>query len=345
VKLLIDLADRAWLPDNLIRMGIRRLDRMRLETEAKRYAGTPQKTIAALVKDMQHSPVALNTDEANQQHYELPAEFFERVLGAHLKYSSALWLDEQTTLDQAEADMLALTALRAGIEDGMDILELGCGWGSLTLWNAEHFPNSRITAVSNSASQRRFIEQICQERGLVNVRVVTADMNHFSTDHRYDRIVSVEMFEHMRNWDSLLARINTWLKYDGRLFIHIFTHRQYAYLFETDGATNWMGRHFFTGGMMPSDDLIFNFNKDLMVEKHWRLNGRHYQKTADAWLTNLDNQRGSIMPIMARVYGSQQAATWLQRWRIFFMACSELWGYAGGEEWMVSHYRLKRTAP
>ena len=176
--------------------------------------------------------------------------------------------------------------------------------------------------------------------------MITADMNHFSTDQRYDRIVSVEMFEHMRNWGSLLARVGTWLKDGGRLFIHIFTHRQYAYRFETDGAGNWMGRHFFTGGMMPSDGLIFNFNQDLVVEKHWRLNGRHYQKTAEAWLTNLDNHRHTIMPIMEQVYGSQKAAAmWLQRWRIFFMACSELWGYASGEEWMVSHYRLKRAPP
>ena len=327
-------------------MGIRRLDRLRLKTEAKRYGVAPEKTIAALIRDMQQSPVALNTDVANQQHYELPPAFFEKVLGAHLKYSSALWLDKVNDLDQAEADMLALTASRAGMQDGMDILELGCGWGSLTLWNATHYPNSRITAVSNSASQRRFIEQRCRERGLVNVQVITADMNHFSTDQRYDRIVSVEMFEHMRNWGSLLARVGTWLKDNARLFIHIFTHRQYAYRFETDGAGNWMGRHFFTGGMMPSDGLIFNFNQDLVVEKHWRLNGRHYQKTAEAWLTNLDNHRHTIMPIMEQVYGSQKAAAmWLQRWRIFFMACSELWGYASGEEWMVSHYRLKRAPP
>jgi cyclopropane-fatty-acyl-phospholipid synthase len=343
MKLLIDLADRAILPDPLIRLGIRRLDRIRLQQESRRYGVEPGKALSEFVTAMRHSPVALSTDMANQQHYELPAAFFENVLGNHLKYSSALWNDGVTDLDRAETDMLALTAGRAGLRDGMDILELGCGWGSLTLWNARHYPNSKITAVSNSASQRQFIERRCREHGIDNVQVITADMNQFSTDRRFDRIVSVEMFEHMRNWETLLSRINTWLAADGRLFVHIFTHRQYAYPFETDGGGNWMGRYFFTGGMMPSDDLIFNFNRELVVERHWRLNGRHYQKTADAWLANMDDRRETIMPILAGVYGQDQAALWFQRWRIFFMACSELWGYAGGEEWMVSHYRLKRA--
>ena len=344
MKLLLDMADRALLPDPLIRLGIRRLDRMRLQQESRRYGTVPGKSLSEFVTAMRHSPVALSTDEANHQHYELPPEFFENVLGTHLKYSSALWNAGVTNLDQAESDMLAMTAARAGLQDGMAILELGCGWGSLTLWNARHYPNSQITAVSNSASQRQFIERRCQERGIDNVQVITADMNQFSTDRRYDRIVSVEMFEHMRNWETLLSRINTWLATDGRLFVHIFTHRQYAYPFESDGHDNWMGQHFFTGGMMPSDDLIFNFNRELVVERHWRINGRHYQKTADAWLANMDHRRETIMPILAGVYGQNESALWFQRWRIFFMACSELWGYAGGEEWMVSHYRLKKAA-
>lgn len=344
MKLLIDLADRALLPDRLIRLGIRHLDRMRLDQESKRYGVIPGKAITDLITAMRSSPIALTTGIANQQHYEIPAAFFEKVLGGHLKYSSALWNTGVTSLAQAEADMLAVTARRADIKDGMDILELGCGWGSLTLWNAERYPNSRITAVSNSVSQRRFIENRCRERGLVNVQVITADMNHFSTDRRFDRIVSVEMFEHMRNWASLLARIDAWLNDSGRVFIHIFTHRQFAYAFETDGDDNWMGRHFFTGGMMPSDDLIFNFDSALVVEKHWRVNGRHYQKTADAWLANLDARRPDILPILLEVYGRHAAEKWFQRWRIFFMACSELWGYAGGKEWMVSHYRLKKAS-
>ena len=343
MKPLIDLADRALLPDALIRLGIRRLNRLRLKEESKRFGHNQGQAMADFANIMAQSPVALATDKANDQHYEVPAAFFEQVLGIHLKYSSGFWNPGVTSLDQAEVDMLAITAERAGLADGMNILELGCGWGSLTLWNAARYPNARITAVSNSASQRSFIKHRCRERGLANVQVITADMNHFSTDQRFDRVLSVEMFEHMRNWEALLERINTWLEGRGRLFIHVFTHRCFAYPFETQGDDNWMGRYFFSGGMMPSDDLIFNFKKHLVVENHWRVNGNHYRKTADAWLANMDAREGSIIPILADVYGEKDALLWFQRWRIFFMACSELWGYANGEEWMVSHYRLKKV--
>jgi len=344
MKLLTDLADRGWLPDAVIRTGIGRLNRLRLRHESTRHAGDPNHTMAVFVKAMHQSPVALATDKANDQHYEVPAAFFEQVLGKHLKYSCALWKPGVASLDRAEADMLATTAARADLADGMDVLELGCGWGSLTLYLAARFPHSRITAVSNSASQRQFIEHRCRERKIDNVQVITADMNDFSIDRRFDRIVSVEMFEHMRNWALLLARIDTWLKPSGRVFIHIFTHRKYAYPFDTQGDDNWMGRHFFTGGMMPADDLIFHFQEHLAVEKHWRVNGRHYRKTADAWLANMDARRKGILPVLAGVYGIDNAALWFQRWRIFFMACSELWGYADGRQWLVSHYRLKKAA-
>jgi cyclopropane-fatty-acyl-phospholipid synthase len=236
--------------------------------------------------------------------------------------------------------MLQLTCKRAELSDGMQILELGCGWGSLSLWMAENYPNSKITAVSNSGSQKEFIMTRAAERKLTNLQVITADMNDFSTDQTFDRVVSVEMFEHMRNWPRLLNRINNWLKPDGKLFVHIFTHRKFAYLYETDGRDDWMGRHFFTGGIMPSDDLILQLQNQLVVERHWRINGEHYSRTAEEWLANMDKNRKSIMPIMQKTYGKPSAQRWFQRWRIFFMACAELWGFHGGNEWLVSHYLL-----
>jgi cyclopropane-fatty-acyl-phospholipid synthase len=338
MKLLTRIADQPWLPDPLIRFGVRRLIQMRLAEEARRR----EKRRAAFLAVMQQSPVALFSDKANAQHYEVPAAFFQQVLGPHLKYSCALWNPGVENLEQAEADMLALTADRAGLADGQRILELGCGWGSLTLFMAAAYPKSRITAVSNSAPQGRFIEERCRQRGLTNVQVITADMNHFSIDQRFDRIVSVEMFEHMRNWAALLARVESWLADHGRVFVHIFSHRQFAYAYETTGSSNWMGRHFFTGGIMPADDLIYQFNDHLAVEKHWRIDGSHYHKTAEAWLKQMDDRKEKILPVLAEVYGQAQAAIWFQRWRIFFMACSELWATGNGNQWIVSHYRLKR---
>ncbi len=343
MSILINMADNGLLPDRLIRFGIRQFDKKRLREERVEAGDDRQKALARFIASMRNSPIAILTHKANEQHYELPPEFFQLVLGRHLKYSSCHWPAGVDTLDQAEAEMLALTSQRAGLEDGQNILELGCGWGSLSLWMARHYPGSRITAVSNSKPQRRFIEAKIADLGITNLQVITADMNAFSTDGSFDRVVSVEMFEHMRNWPLLLDRIGTWLKPDGKLFIHIFTHRQYAYTFEDMGDDNWMGRHFFSGGMMPSDDLLLHLQDGLLIDGHWQVNGRHYSRTADAWLANMDKHRSTIMPIMQEVYGLTDAARWFQRWRIFFMACSELWGFREGREWLVSHYLLRKA--
>jgi len=342
VSLLIGLAERGFLPDRVIRLGIRLLDKKRLRSEDCGDVEAQRKRLSRFIEKMRQSPIAVQTPKANEQHYELPPAFFLLVLGKHLKYSGCCWSEGVKNLDQAEERMLEVTCRRAQLEDGLKILELGCGWGSLSLWMAEHYPGSQIVAVSNSGSQADFIRSRTAERNLKNVQVVTADMNDFTPDFRFDRVVSVEMFEHMRNWPRLLERISRWLKPEGRLFIHIFTHRKFAYTFEVNGEGNWMGRYFFSGGMMPSDDLLFHLKDHLLVEKHWQVNGMHYGKTAEAWLKNMDRNRRTILPILQNVYGPEDARRWLQRWRIFFMACAELWGYQKGQEWQVSHYRLRK---
>lgn len=339
-KTSIELMERGLVPDWLTRMGIRRMLADRLLSEELR-AGDKER----LIWELSHSPIALHTQQANEQHYELPPAFFQHTLGRHLKYSACYWPDGVGNLEEAEAAMLALTCERAQLVDDQDVLELGCGWGSLSLWMAEHYPHSRIVAVSNSPDQRLYIEDQCQRRGIGNVQVITADMNDFYTDRRFDRVVSIEMFEHMRNYQELLSRISTWLRPGGALFVHIFSHHRFAYPFETEGDDNWMGRYFFTGGIMPSHDLLSHFREDLALEADWRINGRHYQRTAEAWLANQDRHRSEIMGLFQEVYGGDQAERWFQRWRVFFMACAELFGYQGGEEWGISHYRFRKPAP
>lgn len=340
------LLERDLLPDALVRMGIRRLLKARLAEEDRGNVEAQQQHLMKLIGRLRQSPVAINTGDANLQHYELPSGFFERVLGPHLKYSSCYYRNANETLEQAEDNMLQLTAERAQLKDGDRILELGCGWGSLSLWMAEKFPRSQITVVSNSRTQKRFIDARAAARGFKNLEVITCDVNKlaFSPDTRFDRVVSVEMFEHMRNYETLMQQISSWLKPAGTLFVHIFTHRTYAYPFEVRDETDWMAKYFFTGGIMPSDDLLLYFQKDLNLADHWQVDGRHYNKTSEHWLQNMDKHRAEIEPIFAQTYGPDQVRRWWVYWRVFFMSCAELWGYGGGQQWLVSHYLFnKRT--
>ncbi|GJM24540.1 MAG: cyclopropane-fatty-acyl-phospholipid synthase [Phycisphaerae bacterium] len=333
-------AERGWLPDVLVRWGIRRLLKTRLEQELGDDCEDRHERQQRFLAAMQDSPVAIVPQKANEQHYEIPARFYELVLGKHRKYSGCFWPTGTRTLDDAEAAMLKLTCKRAELADGQDILELGCGWGSLTLWMAEHFPNSTITAVSNSTSQGAFIREQCRARGLSNVTVITADMNVFSPEGKFDRVVSVEMFEHMRNLGLLLERIASWLRDDGKLFVHIFTHTTCTYPFETTGRDDWMGTYFFSGGMMPSDHLLLYMQDSVRLDRHWCVNGQHYERTANAWLANMTDRKSEVFDVLQATYGPDEARRWYHRWRIFFMACAELWGYRNGNEWHVGHYLM-----
>lgn len=343
---LIDLSERGRLPDALIRAGIRRLLAARLETERGASYDEQSQRQRAQLAALARGPVAERTDAANEQHYELPPEFFSLCLGPRMKYSSALWPAGCEDLAAAEDAMLGLTAERAALEDGQSVLELGCGWGSLSLWMAARYPRSRFVCVSNSASQRRFVLARGARQALGNLEVVTADMRDFDTAARYDRIVSVEMFEHMSNYRELMRRIGGWLRPGGRAFVHVFCHRELSYPFRVRGRTDWMARYFFTGGTMPAADTLLHFQEALSIEARWLISGRHYERTCNAWLARLDARRREARKALATVYGPTEADRWLQRWRMFFMACAELFGYRDGREWLVAHYRFaKRPSP
>jgi cyclopropane-fatty-acyl-phospholipid synthase len=344
-RLVYAVVDRGLLPDAVLRAAVRALLRRRLAAITAGDVEARHARKRSLLRELAEAPLAINTEDANAQHYEVPTELFELMLGPHLKYSSGWWGPGVEDLAGAEAAMLRLTCERAELVDGQDVLELGCGWGSLTLWMAERYPGSRITAVSNSATQREHIEKRAAERDLDNLTVLTRDVNHLACEPAsFDRVVSVEMFEHVRNHRVLTERIATWLRPGGKLFVHVFAHRSDPYPFETGARADWMARHFFTGGLMPSDDLLLHSVRDLAVEDHWVVNGTHYARTLRAWLDRLDADRDRAEQLLSDAYGPSAGPRWFHRWRLFDLACEELFAFAGGDEWHVSHYRFTRPA-
>lgn len=343
MSLAIKLAESGKLPDALIRKGIRQLSEKRLkEIEAANCEVTAAHLMQFIAGMNASAQIAPLPELANAQHYEVPEAFFHYCLGARRKYSSCFWLPDTLSLDEAEVLALNQTCDHADLHNGQHILELGCGWGSLSLWMAEKYPDAHITGVSNSNSQRQYITATAQARGLTNLTIITADMNTFEAPAQYDRIVSVEMFEHMRNYQVLYGKVARWLKPQGKFFKHIFVHRDTPYAFEVQGDDDWMSQYFFSGGMMPSDDLPLYFQDDLKLINRWRWDGTHYEKTANAWLANMDAHKSSITQILADTYGADQVELWRNRWRMFYMACAELFGYNNGQEWWVSHYLFEK---
>lgn len=336
------LLSRGLIPETIIRFSIQQLLRKRLADESSHNVAESQEQLNRLIEQLKTSAIAVETGEANRQHYELPPGFFKLVMGRRLKYSCGLWNPDTKDLSEAEENMLKLYVQRAEIQDGMDILELGCGWGSLSLYLAQNFPKAKVTGVSNSKAQREFILQRASELGVKNLEIITQDVNRLELDRSFDRVVSIEMFEHMRNYQELLDRISSWLKPDGKLFVHIFTHRHLAYLFEDNDASDWLTRNFFSGGIMPSDHLLYYFNRSLRIDNHWVVNGQHYQKTSEAWLANMKANKEEVMKIFHVHYGTD-AHKWWNFWKIFFLSCAELWGFRQGNEWHVSHYLFRKV--
>ncbi len=338
------------IPDFLIRQGARRMTAARLKNITSYTAEGHQAYLNQYIEDLKNQPIAINTAEANEQHYEQPTDFFRRVLGDHMKYSCGYWEQDlpfdrlKDYVTDAEQAMLKLTCQRADVAEGQDILDLGCGWGSLALYMAEAYPSANIWALSNSSTQKAHIDGQAKKRQLTNLKVITEDINDFTTKQRFDRVISVEMFEHMRNYEALMDKIADFLRPEGRLFVHIFTHRTTPYAYEVRSDNDWMAKYFFLGGTMPSRDLLHYFDRRFSLEQQWAVSGLHYQKTLEAWLQRMDAQKQEIMPLMSEIQGPDHALKWWVYWRVFFMACAEFFSFKGGDEWFVSHYLFQRRS-
>lgn len=330
------------IPDSLIRFAIGQQLKNKLKIENREGEKSQQLYFQNLLKALSQGPIAINTRDANEQHYEVPTEFYRLVLGPRLKYSSGYWPHEKATFEESEVEMLKLYSDRAQLQNGQKMLELGCGWGSLSLYLAETYSDSEIVGVSNSSTQKIFIETQIKERGLKNLKIITCDINEFDLDKKFDRVLSIEMFEHMRNYKKLFKKTADLLNDEGLLFVHVFSHKKFAYPYESDNPNNWMARYFFTGGMMPSEEIFCYFQEDMNLQKRWRVNGQHYQKTCEAWLGKMDLNEDQVMSIFKKTYGASNALKWWVYWRIFFMACAELFGYEKGNQWAVTHYLFSK---
>lgn len=338
------LLEKNLIPDPLIRKGIRDLLKQRLLTENKGNVEAQQAHLMRFIEALKTPPATVNAAVKKEQVYEVPVEFYKYCFGQHLKHSCCLWNDGVLDINMAEQEMLELTCKRAALENGQQVLELGCGWGSLSLFMAARYPASSFTAVTDSPAQKQYISEQAEQRGITNIKIVSSEMYALNLSGQFDRVISVEMFEHIGNYQQLLKMIGHALKPEGKLFIHIFTHKEFAYRFDATDNTNLVSRYFFTGGIMPSDKLLFYFNDDVKIQAHWHVSGLHYQKTAEAWLSNMDANKNNILPLFEQTYGKDEAIKWWNYWRIFYMSCAELWGYNNGNEWLVSHYLLKKAS-
>ncbi|KAL6212260.1 hypothetical protein ACLB2K_017481 [Fragaria x ananassa] len=342
VRFALASLERNLLPDAVIRRFTRLLLASRLRSGYQPSSELQLSQLLQFVKCLKDMPIAIKTDDAKAQHYEVPTSFFKMVLGNNFKYSCCYFTDKSSSLEDAEKAMLEMYCERSQIKDGDSVLDVGCGWGSLSLYIAEKYKNCKVTGICNSTTQKAFIEELCRNRQLENVEIIVADISTFEMEASYDRIFSIEMFEHMKNYKDLLKKISGWMKQDGLLFVHHFCHKAFAYHFEDKSDDDWITRYFFSGGTMPSANLLLYFQDDVSVVDHWLVNGKHYAQTSEEWLKRMDHNSAAIKPIMESTYGKDSAVKWTVYWRSFFIAVAELFGYNNGEEWMVALFLFKK---